>query len=91
MNGDAARLTITIFETEDKLADEGLLRGVAGMLAASPGTDEVRLVIREADGQEMEFDLPRAEISEDLARSVRNLLRNQGSVTLTPRRMVGAA
>jgi len=91
VNGDAARLTITIHETEDALADEALLRAVAGMLKAAPGNDEVRLVIRDGEGQDTEFDLPRAEISDELARSVKNLLRNQGQVKLTKGVMAGAA
>ena len=91
VNGDAARLTITIHETDDVLADEALLRAVAGMLKNSPGTDEVRLVVRDSEGQDTEFDLPHAEISDELARSVKNLLRNQGQVKLTSGKMVGAA
>jgi hypothetical protein len=91
VNGDASRLTITIHETDDVLADEALLRAVAGMLKDAPGSDEVRLIVRDSEGQDTEFDLPRAEISEELARSVRNLLRNQGAVKLTGGRLVGAA
>ncbi|MBK9545551.1 MAG: DNA polymerase III subunit alpha [Dehalococcoidia bacterium] len=86
VNGDSARLTVTIIETDDILADEALLRAVAGMLKGSPGNDEVRLVIRDADGNDTEFDLPRAEVTEDLARSVKNLLRNQGQVKLAAAR-----
>ena len=91
VSGDSARLTVTIFETADVLADEALLRAVAGMLKDSPGKDEVRLVIRDSDGNDTEFDLPRADVTEDLARSVKNLLRNQGQVKLTSPRMAGAA
>jgi hypothetical protein len=82
---------VTIFETADVLADEALLRAVAGMLKDSPGKDEVRLVIRDSDGNDTEFDLPRADVTEDLARSVKNLLRNQGQAKLTSPRMAGAA
>ncbi len=91
VNGDTARLTVTIHETDDVLADQALLRAVAGMLTNSPGKDEVRLVVRDADGADSEFDLPRAEVTDDLARSVKNLLRNQGEVKLTGARMAGAA
>ena len=91
VNADAARLTITIYETDDIRADESLLRAVASMLKDSPGNHEVRLVIRDGEGQDTEFDLPRADTSEELARSVRNLLRNQGQVKLTSSKMVGAA
>jgi len=83
VNGDAARLVVTIYETEDDKADEALLKAVAGMLKESPGKDEVRLVIHDADGQEMEFDLPHATVTEDLARSIRAVLRNNGHVRLT--------
>jgi len=91
VNADSARLTVTIHETDDILADEALLRAVCGMLNSSPGKDEVRLVIRDADGGDTEFDLPRADVSEDLARSIKNLLRNQGQVKFTGARMAGAA
>ncbi len=89
--GDASRFIVTIYETDDVQADEALLRAVAGLLAKSPGKDEVRLVVRDADGNDSEFDLPRAEVTEELARSVRNLLRNQGHVKLSSSRMPGAA
>ncbi len=91
VNGDASRFTVTIYETDDVLADEALLRAVAGLLQKNPGKDEVRLVIRDAEGNDSEFDLPHAEISEELARSVKNLLRSQGQVKLSAPRMVGAA
>ena len=72
------------------LADEALLRAVAGMLKASPGSDEVRLVIRDAEGQDSEFDLPRASVGEDLARSIRAVLRQNGTVRLTTGRTAAA-
>ena len=77
---------------EDVLNDEALLRAVARMLKGAPGTDEVRLVVHDSEGQESEFDLPRANVNEDLAKSVEILLRsNKGSVRLTGQRMAGAA
>jgi DNA polymerase-3 subunit alpha len=88
VSGDAARLIITIFETNDALADEVLLKAVAGMLKESPGSDEVRLVITDTEGQDTEFDLPRASVGEDLARSIRAVLRQNGHVRLTGTRMV---
>ena len=92
MNADTARLTITIYETEDVMNDEALLRAVARMLKSSPGTDEVRLVVHDAEGQESEFDLPRANVTEDLAREIEMILRaNKGSVKFTGLRMAGAA
>jgi DNA polymerase-3 subunit alpha len=86
-----ARLTITLFETEDVLADEALLKMVVSMLKDSPGSDEVRLVIRDTAGDEMEFDFPRAAASDDLARSIRSVLGNRGSVRITGSKMAGAA
>jgi DNA polymerase-3 subunit alpha len=91
ISGDSARLVITIYETEDVVADEALLKAVAGMLKASPGNDEVRLVIHDTEGQDTEFDLPRASVNEDLSRSIRQVLRSNGTVVLTSGRMVGAA
>ena len=50
MAPENARLTITLFETEDVIADEALLKMVVSMLKDSPGSDEVRLVIRDTAG-----------------------------------------
>ena len=86
-----ARLTITLFETEDVIADEALLKMVVSMLKDSPGSDEVRLVIRDTAGEEMEFDFPRAAASDDLARSIRSVLGNRGSVRITAPKVAGAA
>jgi hypothetical protein len=91
ISGDAARLVVTIYETEDVVADEALLRAVAGILKGSPGNDDVRLVIHDTEGQDTEFDLPRAAVSEDLSRSIRQVLRSNGTVVYTSSRMVGAA
>ena len=91
VNGDSARLVVTIYETEDVVADEALLRAVVGMLRDSAGNDEVRLVVHDSEGQDTEFDLPRASVSDDLARSIRAVLRQNGSVTLTTGKMLGAA
>ena len=91
INADSARLVVTLYETEDVLADEHLLRAVVAMLKDAVGRDEVRLVIHDADGLESEFDLPRAAASEELARSLRNLVSTKGQVTLSSSRLVGAA
>jgi DNA polymerase-3 subunit alpha len=91
VSGDTARLVVTIYETEDRTADEALLRAVAGMLKDSPGKDEVRLVIHDVAGQETEFDLPRAGVNDALARSIRSVLRSSGMVSLTSARVAGAA
>ena len=73
-NGDSARLVITIYETDDEAADKALLMAVGGMLRENPGTDEVRLVIHDVEGKENEFDLPKASVTEDLARSIAKVL-----------------
>ncbi len=91
VNADHARLTITLFETEDVLSDEALLKTVVGMLKDHPGPDEVRLVVRDTAGEETEFDFPHCTATEDLSRSVRSLLGNRGSVRVTGTKVAGAA
>ena len=86
MLGDAARLVITLYETEDETADQALLKTVVTMLGEQAGNDEVRLVIHDADGNDIEFDLPHAGVNEDLARSIRSVLQTRGTVRLTGRR-----
>jgi hypothetical protein len=88
VSGDTARLVVTVFETEDAVADEALLRAVAGMLKDHPGRDEVRLVIHDTEAGH-ELDLPHAAVSEELARAS-VVLRTNGAVRLTGRRY-GAA
>jgi DNA polymerase-3 subunit alpha len=90
VNGDAARIAITIYETENEVHDQALLRSVVALLNDSPGNDPVRLVIHDAEGQELEFDLPRATVSEHLAESVRAILRTNGTVTINAARSTAA-
>jgi DNA polymerase-3 subunit alpha len=82
VSGDAARLIVTIYESEDQVADRHTLNAVIGMLKEHQGSDEVRLVIHDTEGLDSEFDLPRAAVNEDLARSIRNFLTSRGTVTL---------
>lgn len=91
VTGESARLVVTIYETADPAADEALLKAVAGMLKDNPGPDQVRLIVHAADGQETEFDLPRALASDSLARSIRSLLRSNGTVAVSTARLSGAA
>jgi hypothetical protein len=56
----------------------------------SPGKDAVRLVIHDAEGQELEFDLPTADVNERLAESVRAILRTNGSVAVNAARSTAA-
>lgn len=88
---EGARLIVTIYETEDVAADEALLRAVAGMLKQHPGNDEVRLIIHDTEGQDTEFDLPRAAVTEELARSIEKVLSaNKGTARLVRGRMAVA-
>ena len=65
---------ITIYETEDEVTDVALLKSVAGLLRERPGSDEVRLIIHDAAGDEPEYKMERATVSEELARSIEKLL-----------------
>ncbi|MFQ5380059.1 MAG: DNA polymerase III subunit alpha [Dehalococcoidia bacterium] len=87
VDGDSARLVVTIYETEDEAADRALLMAVAAMLREHPGSDEVRLVVHDVDGKDNEFDLPRAQVSESLAGSISKVLAaSKGTARLVGRR-----
>ena len=90
VSGDAARLVVTIYETEDDVADRHLLNAVMNMLKEHPGSDEVRLVIHDSEGLDSEFDLPHATVGEDLARSIRSVLNARGTVRLVSAPRVAA-
>jgi DNA polymerase-3 subunit alpha len=90
VNGDAARIAITIYETESEVHDQALLRSVVGLLNDSPGKDQVRLVIHDAEGQELEFDLPTANVNQRLADSVRAILKTNGTVAVNGARSTAA-
>ncbi len=91
VGGESARLIITLYETEDVMTDEALLKSVGTMLGARPGSDEVRLVIHDTDGQETEFDLERAAVTDELARSIEKVLAaNKGTARLTRSRPAAA-
>lgn len=91
VSGESARLTITLYETEDVASDEARLGGVVAMLKAAAGDDPVRLVIHDTEGEELEFDLPCAHASEDLVRQLELLLQRQGSVRYSGAAVAGAA
>ncbi len=74
VGGETSQLVITIYETEDAVTDRALLKGVEALLRDHPGSDEVRLVIHDTDGQEQEFDWTQAAVSEELARSIEKML-----------------
>jgi hypothetical protein len=90
VNGDAARIAITIYETENEVHDQALLRSVVALLNDAPGKDQVRLVIHDAEGQELEFDLPSADVNERLAESVRAILKTNGTVAVNGARSTAA-
>ncbi len=71
---EASQIVITIYETEDEVTDVALLKSVAGLLRERPGSDEVRLIIHDAAGDEPEYKMERATVSEELARSIEKLL-----------------
>ncbi len=87
-DGDAARLIITLHETDDPDGDEEVLRAVVARLRDEPGEDLVRLVIQDIDGNEVEFDLPRAAVSEKLAHGLQTIIGRRGSVRLDGRTLL---
>jgi DNA polymerase-3 subunit alpha len=91
VEAEAVRLSITLIETDDVMADETLLKAVVNLLREHPGNDEVRVVIRDVAGEDTEFDFPRAHATEELARSLRNLLNSRGTVRLVGGKVAGAA
>ncbi|MEZ4491982.1 MAG: DNA polymerase III subunit alpha [Dehalococcoidia bacterium] len=90
INGDAARLVITIYETENEVHDQALLRSVMSLLNDAPGKDPIRLIVHDAEGQEFEFDLPTANVDERLAESARAVLRTNGTVVMSAARSTAA-
>jgi len=74
------RLVVTLYETDDPVGDEALLKAVAERLREHPGEDEVRLVIVDAGGRESEFALGGVTISDELQRALRAILQKRGSV-----------
>jgi hypothetical protein len=63
------------------MADKAVLRMVMTMLGDHPGQDEVRLVIHDVDGQDQEFDLARASVSDELTRALQRVVSvNKGTV-----------
>ena len=80
VNHEAARLIITMYETDDLMTDKQLLKSVVAFIADHPGEDEVRLVVHDSEGDESEFDLEKASVSEELVHSIEKLLSaNKGS------------
>ena len=93
VGGESSQLVITIYETEDDVTDRALLSSVGALLRDHPGSGEVRLVIHDTDGLEQEFDLERAAVSNELARSIEKVLAaNKGkAIVMHGRQPAGAA
>ena len=88
---EAARLVVTLYESDDQMADEAVLKMVVTVLRDNAGEDEARLVIHDAEGQDQEFDLQRVAVTEVLTRSLNRLVSsNKGTVTVQRVRVAGA-
>jgi DNA polymerase-3 subunit alpha len=75
-------LRVTLRETEDAEGDQERLRAVMSALEEFEGEDEVRLAIRQQDGDEVELELPRARACEELSQRLSAALGEQGAVVL---------
>ena len=78
---EQGRLLVTLFETANERADRALLETIVRML--QPGEIPVRLQVHDVDGVESEFDLPCADVDEDLAHAIRDLIGRRGKVQLS--------
>ena len=75
-------LRVTLRETEDAESDQERLRAVMSALEEFEGEDEVRLAIRQQDGDEVELELPRARACDELSERLGAVLGDQGAVIL---------
>ncbi|MDP2949199.1 MAG: OB-fold nucleic acid binding domain-containing protein, partial [Chloroflexota bacterium] len=76
---DPHSLHITLTETEDTESDQERLRAVMSALQEFEGDDEVRLTIRQRDGDEVELELPRTRACGELSERLGGVL-GDGSV-----------
>jgi hypothetical protein len=72
-------LRVTLSETEDTEGDQERLRAVMSALAEFEGEDEVRLAIRQQDGEEVELELPRARACGELSQRLGAVLGEEGA------------
>jgi DNA polymerase III alpha subunit len=72
-------LRVTLSETEDTEGDQERLRAVMRALGEFEGEDEVRLTIRQQDGEEVELELPRARACDELSQRLGAMLGEQGA------------
>ena len=82
MANAARSLRVTLRETEDSEGDQERLRAVMSALEEFEGEDEVRLAIRQQDGDEVELELPRARACEELSQRLSAVLGDEGAVLL---------
>jgi len=75
-------LRITLAETEDSEGDQERLQAVMSALQEFEGEDEVRLAIRQQDGDEVELELPRARACDELSQRLSAVLGDQDAVAL---------
>ena len=74
------RLRIILDETDDPDSDEDRLRSLIATLGDFPGADPVRLAIRQANGEEVEMELPSARRCHELARTLESVVGPWGTV-----------
>ncbi len=76
-------LHITLTETEDTESDQERLRALMSALQEFEGDDEVRLTIRQRDGDEVELELPRTRACGELSERLGGVLGDGGRLNLS--------
>jgi DNA polymerase III subunit alpha len=76
------RLLIAIRETHDEEEDRSRLADLMAALNDFPGSDEMRLMVRTRDDQQVELALPPARACEELRARVADLFHDRGDVRL---------
>ena len=77
---DPTPLRIVLEETDDAEGDQERLRTLVNALRDYSGEDEVRLSIRQQDGEEVELELPRARQCPELAQRLGEIVGDWGRV-----------
>ncbi|MBI2912517.1 MAG: DNA polymerase III subunit alpha, partial [Chloroflexi bacterium] len=73
-------LRVVLEETEDQEGDQERLRALVNALRDFSGEDEVRLSVRQRDGEEVELELPRARQCPELAQRLGEIVGDWGRV-----------
>jgi len=81
-NNGPREMRITLHETEDSDSDHERLRAVMSAIQEFEGDDDVRLTIRQQDGDEVELELPRARACDELGQRLSSALGDAGAVAL---------